>query len=122
MSTAASLSLGQYATLACLLEATAPKVGNVHRGADFENLTFLDFATSAVAIAPAIESAAAVGVGPTVKDAIVATRNIVSTNSNLGIVLLFAPLAAVPRDQPLTTGSVHNVLMNLQPCDSQLVY
>ena len=34
------LSIGQCASLACLLEATAPKVGNVHRGTDFENLTF----------------------------------------------------------------------------------
>jgi len=116
------LSLGQCATLACLLEATAPKVGNVHRGADFEDLSFLDFAISAVAIAPAIEAAADIGVGRTVLDAVGATRRVVSTNTNLGIVLLIAPLAAVPRDQPLTTASVRDVLMNLQPRDSQLVY
>ncbi len=28
-------SLGHAAALACTLEAAAPKVGNVHRGADF---------------------------------------------------------------------------------------
>ena len=39
--------------LACLLEVSAPKPGNVHRGADFEDMTFVDFAISAVAIAPA---------------------------------------------------------------------
>ena len=116
------LSLGQCATLACLLEAAAPKVGNVHRGADFDDLTFLDFAASAVAIAPAIDAAAERGIGRTVLDAIVATRGVVQSNTNLGIVLLLAPLAAVPRDEPLTTASVHSVLAALTPDDCRLVY
>ncbi len=116
------LSVGQCATLACLLEATAPKVGNVHRGADFDDLTFHDFSTSAVAIAPAMEAAAERGIGRTVLDAIAATRSVVDTNTNLGIVLLLAPLAAVPRDQPLTTASVKGVLAGLTPDDCRLVY
>src|SRR5438093_10405948 len=90
------LSIGQCATLACLLEATAPKVGNVHRGADFEDLTFNDFAVSAVAIGPAMEAAANTGVGRAVRDAVVATRKLITTNTNQGMALLFAPLAAVP--------------------------
>src|SRR6185436_20912162 len=98
------LSIGQCATFACLLEATAPKVGNVHRGADFENLTFTDFMVSAVAIGPVMESARANGVGPTILEAIKATRRLVDTNTNLGMVLLIAPLAAVPREEPLDTG------------------
>jgi triphosphoribosyl-dephospho-CoA synthase len=117
-----SLSLGQCATLACLLEVTAPKVGNVHRGADFDDLTFLDFAASAVAIAPAIESARAAGVGRAVCEAISATRRVVSTNTNLGIVLLIAPLAAVPRDQRLTPAGIAKVLRALTPDDCRLVY
>src|SRR5690349_6173570 len=95
------LSIGQCATLACLLEVTAPKVGNVHRGADFPDLTFTDFAASAVAIAPAMENARQTGVGRAALDAITATRQVVSTNTNLGMVLLIAPLAAAPRDEPL---------------------
>ena len=67
-----SLTIGQCATLACLLEATAPKVGNVHRGADFEDLSFTDFVASAVAIGPAMEAAAVVGVGRAVRDAVAA--------------------------------------------------
>src|SRR5688500_6517317 len=117
-----TLSLGQCATLACLLEVTAPKAGNVHRGADFEDLTLHDFAVSAVAIAPAMDRAATAGVGRTVLAAITATRRLVQTNTNLGIVLLFAPLAAVPRDRPLTTASVCAVLAALAPQDSQDVY
>src|SRR6185312_16157453 len=68
-----SMSIGQCATLACLLEATAPKAGNVHRGADFDDLTFADFAVSAVAIGPAMETAASGGVGSAVFAAIEST-------------------------------------------------
>jgi triphosphoribosyl-dephospho-CoA synthase len=116
-----SLSVGQTATLACLLEATAPKVGNVHRGADFEELFFADFVTSAVAIGPALERARETGVGQAVLDAIAATRAYVDTNTNLGMVLLLAPLAAVPLDQKLTDG-IGSVLQSLTSRDSELVY
>jgi len=116
------LSIGQCATLACLLEVTAPKVGNVHRGADFPDLTFTDFAASAVAIAPAMENARQTGVGRAALDAITATRQVVSTNTNLGMVLLIAPLAAAPRDEPLTPQSIGRVLETLSAADSRLVY
>ena len=51
------LTLGQCATLACVFEASAPKVGNVHRGADFEDMTYVDLITAAVAIAPSFDAA-----------------------------------------------------------------
>lgn len=117
-----ALSLGQCATLACLLEASAPKAGNVHRSADFEDLSLYDFLASAVAIAPAIEAAITAGVGRTVLDAIVATRRVVATNTNLGIALLLAPLAAVPRAVPLAPAVVHEVLSGLGPGDCRDVY
>jgi triphosphoribosyl-dephospho-CoA synthase len=116
------LSLGQCATLACVLEATAPKVGNVHRGADFDDLTFHDFAVSAVAIGPVFEAAAGNGIGCVVLEAIKATRRVVTTNTNLGIALLFAPLAVVPRGERLTTAKVGEVLKNLTAKDSRDVY
>src|SRR5881227_1065980 len=94
-----TLSVGHCATLACLLEATAPKVGNVHRGADFEDLAFTDFVVSSVAIGPAMEAAATVGVGRAVLEAVKATQACVPTNTNLGMALLIAPLAAVPRSE-----------------------
>jgi len=122
MNVVSPLSIGQCATLACLLEAAAPKVGNVHRGADFEDLTFTDFAVSAALVAPAIEAAATSGIGRAVLDAISATRSAVATNTNLGIVLLIAPLAAVPRSEPLTTASVGNVLDALTADDCRLAY
>jgi len=114
--------VAQYGGLACLLEATAPKSGNVHRGADFEDLTYLDFATSALAIGPALSAAAAGGrLGPCVRDAIAATRQAVATNTNLGAVLLLVPLAMVPQDQPLPSG-VRAVLGGLDAADARLVY
>jgi triphosphoribosyl-dephospho-CoA synthase len=115
------LSIGQCASLACLLEATAPKVGNVHRGADFVDLTFTDFAVSAVLIGPAMEAGAVTGVGRAVLDAVAATRNKVATNTNLGMVLLIAPLAAVPRDRALAEG-VADVLGALTADDCHRVY
>jgi triphosphoribosyl-dephospho-CoA synthase len=118
----APLSISQCATLACLLEATAPKVGNVHRGADFDDLTFTDFAVSAVAIGPPMEAATTTGVGRAVRDSVSATRRCVATNSNLGMVLLFAPLAAVPRSERLTAVTVGRVLSSMTPDDSHLAY
>lgn len=117
-----TLSIGQCATLACLLEATAPKVGNVHRGADFEDLTFTDFMASAAIIGPALENAGTRGVGRAVLDAVQATRAVVTTNTNLGMALLLAPLAAVPRSEQLTTESVRRVLQALTAEDCRWVY
>ena len=41
------LSVAECVYLACVLEATARKPGNVHRFQDFEDLTYLDFLLSA---------------------------------------------------------------------------
>lgn len=116
-----ALTIGQCATLACLLEATAPKPGNVHRGADFEDLTFGDFAVSAAAIGPAMDRAVGTSVGQTALDAVLATQALVATNTNLGTVLLLAPLATVPRETRLRDG-IATVLDRLTPDDCRLTY
>jgi len=115
------LSLSQCATLACLLEVTAPKPGNVHRGADFEDLSFSDFVTSAVVVGPIVEQAATLGVGPAILQAVQATREAVGTNTNLGMLLLLVPLAAVPREEPLASG-IGRVLRGLTPGDAAAIY
>jgi triphosphoribosyl-dephospho-CoA synthase len=116
-----SFSIGQCATLACLLEAAAPKPGNVHRGADFADLAFDDFAVSAVAIAPVMEAAVVRPLGATVLAAVEATRQAVGRNTNLGTVLLLAPLAKVPRHLSLESG-VAEVLANCGPDDARDIY
>src|SRR5438128_9084707 len=88
--------------LACIWEATARKPGNVHRFRDFADTTYLDFVHSAIAIAPVLGSATERCLGATVLEAIRATRSLTRTNTNLGIVLLLAPLAAVPNNERLS--------------------
>ena len=103
------------------LEATAPKPGNVHRGADFEDLTYPDLIFSAVAIGPAMEAAATQNLGATILSAVQTTQSAVGTNSNLGTILLLAPLAAVPLAHSLKDGVV-TVLQQLDAADACSVY
>ena len=81
------------AQLACLLEASAPKPGNVSPGRHFSDLRYEDFLASAAAIGGPLAGADARPVGATVRLAIEATSRWTRSNSNLGIVLLFVPLA-----------------------------
>jgi triphosphoribosyl-dephospho-CoA synthase len=104
-----------------MLEVTAPKVGNVHRGADFDDVSLNDFLVSAVAIGPILATAGEVGVGRVVLDAVRATRACVGTNTNLGMILLLAPLAASRHGEPLESG-VTRVLVELVPQDAADVY
>lgn len=115
------LSVGQCATLACLLEVLAPKPGNVHRGADFEDIGLIDFAISSAAIGPAMAAAHNLGVGAAVLQATRATHQLVQSNTNLGTLLLLAPLAAVSPEVALADG-LPGVLANLGPADAAAVY
>lgn len=87
------LSIQESVTLACLLEAIAPKPGNVHRGADFEDLTLNDLAVSAVLIGSVFQGAHTRSVGQLAKLAIQRIQSTVATNTYLGTVMLLAPLA-----------------------------
>lgn len=78
---------------ACLDELEAPKPGNVHRYADGHRMTAQDFVRSAEAAAPTLTAASA-PVGARILGAVEASLAIVGTNTNLGIILLCAPLAA----------------------------
>jgi triphosphoribosyl-dephospho-CoA synthase len=91
---------GWCAAAASILEATAPKPGNVHPGASFADLDYDDLVAAGLAIAPAIEQAARQPLGRTILAAVRASRAVTRSNANLGIVLLIAPLAAAdtPRD------------------------
>jgi triphosphoribosyl-dephospho-CoA synthase len=115
------LTVGQCAALACLIEATAPKPGNVHRGADFDDLTYPDLISAGIAIAPVLDQAAGRRLGATVHEAVSATRRLVRSNANLGTILLLSPLAAVPPEQSLADG-LPAVLAALDAEDARLVY
>jgi triphosphoribosyl-dephospho-CoA synthase len=115
------LSIAWCAQAACIIEATARKPGNVHRLADFDDLCYIDFLLSAAAIGPILGKAPSQPVGQTILQAIRATRHVVATNTNLGIVLLLAPLAAAGDAGDLRTG-VAEVLSRLTVSDSRDVF
>jgi triphosphoribosyl-dephospho-CoA synthase len=114
-------SPGQLAHLACLFEATARKPGNIHRFADFDDATYLDFLISAAAIVAPLDRAPALGVGAAVLEAVEATRSWTTTNTNLGMILLLAPLAALPEDTRVGRG-LRSLLSSTTVDDARLVY
>lgn len=115
------VSIAAAATLACIYEATAPKPGNVHPGARFVDIAYEDFVASAVVIGPIVARAASRGVGHTVLDAVRATRSAVGSNTNLGTLLLLAPLAGVTASRSLQDG-IGSVLERLDETDTRLVF
>jgi triphosphoribosyl-dephospho-CoA synthase len=115
------LPIGLCVQAACLLEVTARKPGNVHRLRDFDDAGLIDFLLSAAAIGPVLDGASGRRVGETVLQAVRATRRVAPSNTNLGIILLLAPLAAVPPGEDLRAG-VEWVLTQLDCEDARLVY
>src|SRR5258708_20574752 len=80
---------------ACTMELQALKPGNVHVHAAGHGMTTADFERSAaVSVEPL--TATATTVGRRIRDAVAATRAAVGSNTNLGIVLLAAPLIPAP--------------------------
>jgi len=78
---------------ACRLELRALKPGNVHRRSEGHGMTVAQFEASALASAPPLSEPGA-PVGERIRAAIAATHAAVGCNTNLGIVLLAAPLLA----------------------------
>ncbi len=116
-----TLPRGLCAQLACIWETTARNPGNAHRFRDFEDVSYVDFLAGAAAIAPVLEAAPRRRVGPTVLDGVTATRRVAAGNPNLGVLLLLAPLAAVPDGVDLCAG-VRRVLDALDVADARAVY
>jgi triphosphoribosyl-dephospho-CoA synthase len=85
------------ATLACALEVSAEKVGNVTPTRRFADVRYDDFALSAQALGTAVSRAAPGRVGRAVYEAVAATARVAPSNTNLGMALLFAPIAAAAR-------------------------
>jgi triphosphoribosyl-dephospho-CoA synthase len=89
----ARLDIGAVAQLACLLEVAARKPGNVSPGVGFGDTTYDDYLASAAAIGHPLGSAGSRSLGRTILLAVESTRRWTTANTNLGIVLLLAPLA-----------------------------
>ena len=109
---------------ACVLEVSAEKPGNVTRHKDFWDTGLSHFVVSAVAVGPAFLDASRAPVGETILRAVRDTRQLVHTNTNLGMVLLLAPLAkaaGLAHPQGLRAG-VGRVLETATVEDAQMAY
>jgi triphosphoribosyl-dephospho-CoA synthase len=86
--------LEHHVQLACLLEVAAAKPGNITPAHDFADTTYADMVRSALALGPVFTRRRAQrrGVGGLIADGVRATARVAEANTNLGIVLLFAPL------------------------------
>jgi triphosphoribosyl-dephospho-CoA synthase len=107
---------------ACLDELDAPKPGNVHIFAGGHRMTAAEFRRSASAAAQAISMSGA-RVGTRIRAAVEATFTAVGANTNLGIILLCAPLAAAAdSDPPDLRAALADVLESLDIEDARLAF
>ena len=81
------------AQLACVLEVSAEKPGNVTPSHDFVDTSYEDMLRSGIALGAELGRAGERAVGETVLAAVRASRDAAGANTNLGIALLLAPLA-----------------------------
>jgi triphosphoribosyl-dephospho-CoA synthase len=113
--------------LACLLEVSAAKPGNITPAHDFADTTYADMVRSALALGPvfARERVRSRSVGGLIADGVEATARVARANTNLGIVLLFAPLvrASVTRraEEPLRD-AVERTLAGLDVDDAAAAF
>lgn len=108
---------------ACLAELDALKPGNVHRQGDGHNMTVADFVLSAEAAAPPM-GRQALSVGKRIRLASEAARRAVKQNTNLGIILLCAPLAgaALGTDKGNLESRLQKTLRGLSIDDAREAY
>ena len=110
---------------ACELDVKALKPGNVSIDSPGYGMTAADFLVSADAIAAPITQPG-LGVGERIYRAILATQQVAECNTNLGIVMLLAPIIqatelATRNDASLELNLI-NVLQNLTLADADWTY
>jgi triphosphoribosyl-dephospho-CoA synthase len=119
--------LERHVQLACLLEVSAAKPGNVTPAHDFSDMTYADMVRSALALGPvfARRRARMRSVGELISDGVRATARVAATNTNLGIVLLFAPLvraAATRREDETLRSATKRTLAQLDVDDASAAF
>ncbi len=112
------------AAFACLAELASEKPGNVTLRRVLPGLSRFDFLHSASALRAGFSSPGTRSVGCLILTTIRRTRRRVSTNTNLGLALILAPLAVAStraRPAPLRE-NLRRVLHNLTRRDAEQVY
>ena len=116
--------IGLAAELACLFEVSAEKPGNVTPNHDFSDTKFEDFLTSGAAIGRSFRNILNSSVGETILQAVKDTRALTGVNTNLGIILLLAPLAKACTHEKRDNirSALRTVLKELSVRDAELAY
>jgi triphosphoribosyl-dephospho-CoA synthase len=116
--------LGEFYLQACELELQAFKPGNVSVYAEGHDMTVADFRISAeVSVQPLCNRGH--GLGERIYNAVKATRDAVGCNTNLGILLLCAPLIEAAyqlKPEQSLRQSLHQVLANTSIDDADGVF
>lgn len=115
--------LAQLFKAACIAELEALKPGNVHIFADGHGMTIHDFIKSAEAVSSVIAQVG-LSLGQRILVSVEATQKAVGCNTNLGIILLCAPLihAALISDQDDLQQRLQRVLQQTTISDAQYTF
>lgn len=120
------ITVGDKVRIAIIRECSAPKLGNVFPGAEFTDMTYDTFCTAASAIGTAVDemryasrvNSIDLGIGDYCLCMVQAMMNSAGRNTSLGTILLLAPLIVASH----RSKSIHQVLAELSPRDTSLVY
>jgi triphosphoribosyl-dephospho-CoA synthase len=110
------------AQLACVLEVSTEKPGNITPTHDFSDTSYEDMLRSAIAVGPELARAGQRGVGDTIRAVVEASRRVAPANTNLGIALLLAPLAKAALDDGPLRARLAATLSGLDVADARAAY
>ena len=115
--------VGKAYKIACMAEIEALKPGNVHIFSDGHGMTVYDFIKSAEAVCGVI-TMAELTLGQRILYSVEATQKAVACNTNLGIILLCAPLvhAVLTQQEGSLQQRLQQVLLNTTLEDAQLAF
>jgi triphosphoribosyl-dephospho-CoA synthase len=115
-------SVAGAAQLACVLEVSAEKPGNITPSHGFHDTSYEDMLRSAIAVGPELGRAGQRSVGDTVLAVVEASRRVAPTNTNLGIALLLAPLAKAALGAGPLRARLGETLRALDVADARAAY
>jgi triphosphoribosyl-dephospho-CoA synthase len=118
-----SAQLSQAFKSACMAELSALKPGNVHIFADGHGMKVQDFVASAEAAARVIAEPE-MSLGQRIFSSVQVTQQAVSCNTNLGMILLCAPLlqAQMMSELDALQPNIHEVIRHADCDDAELVF
>jgi len=102
-----SFDIMKASQIACCLEVSSFKPGNVHRNKDYDDIKYHHFLNSGVAFGDIIYKASKdpLNIGQYIKLAVIESKKWSPSNANLGIIMLHTPIAT-------TTGQMEEFNIN----------